>query len=150
MAYAFIGARPDHWCQLPDVPNASVETIKNYTIPRYAEILTFRFRTDTNGLNFTMLTFNRNSKSEFEQCERFQFFNNQNYTSDFSFVDYNHTVACKSMEFDQSIFHSTIVTEWDLVCGKEALASSVQAMYMLGILAGSPISGEINLSYNPH
>lgn len=48
---------------------------------------------------------------------------------------------CTQLSYDRSIFKETIVTEWNLVCGKRYLASLVQTLFMFGILVGNIIFG---------
>ncbi len=48
---------------------------------------------------------------------------------------------CTKHEFDHSVFRETIITEWDLVCGRHHLANLSQTIFMLGILTGNMIFG---------
>lgn len=48
---------------------------------------------------------------------------------------------CLEYEYDTSPFESTIVSEWDLVCERQWLASFNQMMLQVGILIGSIIFG---------
>ncbi|KAL6100128.1 uncharacterized protein ACO6RY_01795 [Pungitius sinensis] len=43
--------------------------------------------------------------------------------------------------YSRETFHSTTVTEWDLVCDKAALSSLGSSVYMLGLLVGSLLFG---------
>nr|XP_040044248.1 solute carrier family 22 member 13 isoform X2 [Gasterosteus aculeatus aculeatus]XP_040044249.1 solute carrier family 22 member 13 isoform X2 [Gasterosteus aculeatus aculeatus]XP_040044250.1 solute carrier family 22 member 13 isoform X2 [Gasterosteus aculeatus aculeatus] len=43
--------------------------------------------------------------------------------------------------YSEETFHSTTVTEWDLVCDKAALNSLGSSVYMLGLLVGSVLFG---------
>ncbi|XP_019521407.1 PREDICTED: solute carrier family 22 member 11-like [Hipposideros armiger] len=45
--------------------------------------------------------------------------------------------------YDRSIFTSTIVTEWDLVCKSRSLKSWSQSIYLAGAMIGSPVGGYI-------
>ncbi|CAH1273884.1 SLC22A1 [Branchiostoma lanceolatum] len=54
----------------------------------------------------------------------------------------NQTVTCiHGWEYDQTVYHSTIVTEYDLVCGRHWLKELGQSIFMLGVSAGGLISG---------
>ncbi|XP_078685954.1 organic cation transporter protein-like isoform X1 [Branchiostoma floridae x Branchiostoma belcheri] len=44
-------------------------------------------------------------------------------------------------EYDQSIYHSTVVTDYDLVCGRHWLKVLGQSIFMVGVSAGGLISG---------
>ncbi|XP_031240578.1 solute carrier family 22 member 19 [Mastomys coucha] len=45
--------------------------------------------------------------------------------------------------YDQSTFLSTIVTQWDLVCGSQALNSVAKFIYMTGIFIGHIVGGHL-------
>uniref|UniRef100_A0A8C3H527 Major facilitator superfamily (MFS) profile domain-containing protein n=1 Tax=Chrysemys picta bellii TaxID=8478 RepID=A0A8C3H527_CHRPI len=46
--------------------------------------------------------------------------------------------------YNKSIFTSTIITEWDLVCDSRQLKQMAQSIYMVGILAGGIIFGGLS------
>ncbi|XP_047630051.1 solute carrier family 22 member 20 [Phacochoerus africanus] len=45
--------------------------------------------------------------------------------------------------YDRSIFPSTIVTEWDLVCEARTLRDLAQSIYMTGVLVGAAVFGSL-------
>ncbi|XP_008071110.1 solute carrier family 22 member 20 [Carlito syrichta] len=45
--------------------------------------------------------------------------------------------------YDRSVFPSTIVTEWDLVCEARTLRDLAQSIYMAGVLAGAAVFGSL-------
>ncbi|KAK7071582.1 hypothetical protein SK128_010404 [Halocaridina rubra] len=53
-------------------------------------------------------------------------------------------LECDSWIFDTSVFHSTLVSEFSLVCGRLWMKASVQASYMMGLLLGSLIMGQLS------
>ncbi|XP_065112025.2 solute carrier family 22 member 16 [Paramisgurnus dabryanus] len=56
----------------------------------------------------------------------------------------NKTVAsCSRFVYDHSEVQQSIVTDWDLVCEKEWLAKLTQPTFMLGVLIGALIFGDI-------
>ncbi|KAJ8984619.1 hypothetical protein NQ317_009845, partial [Molorchus minor] len=55
------------------------------------------------------------------------------------------TIPClDGYSYNRTIFHSSIVTEWNLVCGHQALIDLSQISLMLGILIGNIIFGYCN------
>lgn len=50
--------------------------------------------------------------------------------------------------YDRTKWQSTIVTEWDLVCQREWLAKLTQPTFMLGVLFGALIFGDIADRYS--
>ncbi|XP_069665512.1 solute carrier family 22 member 6-A-like [Haliaeetus albicilla] len=46
--------------------------------------------------------------------------------------------------YDRSVFTSTIITEWDLVCSSRSLKQLAQSLYMTGILVGGIIFGGLS------
>ncbi|XP_044537367.1 solute carrier family 22 member 6-like [Gracilinanus agilis] len=56
----------------------------------------------------------------------------------------NATEAClDGWLYDHSTFPSTIVTEWDLVCSHKVLRHLGQSLYMLGVLVGASLFGNL-------
>ncbi|NXB14974.1 S226B protein, partial [Rhagologus leucostigma] len=46
--------------------------------------------------------------------------------------------------YDRSVFTSTIITEWDLVCSSRRLKQLAQSVYMVGVLVGGIIFGGLS------
>ena len=55
----------------------------------------------------------------------------------------NDTNSCTRWVFDTSVYWSTVVTEWSLVCGRTPLLSMLQSWLMLGGIAGSLVGGQL-------
>nr|XP_006626391.1 PREDICTED: solute carrier family 22 member 16 [Lepisosteus oculatus] len=79
---------------------------------------------------------------ELAQCDRAKRTSDADFVYEFSG---NKTVySCSgSYIYDQSEVQQSIVTEWDLVCEKEWLAKLSQPTFMLGVLIGALIFGDI-------
>ncbi|XP_047494622.1 organic cation transporter protein-like isoform X2 [Penaeus chinensis] len=56
----------------------------------------------------------------------------------------NNTKTCTSWAFDDSVFQSTLVSEFNLVCGRRWMMATVQASYMSGLLVGSLVMGQLS------
>ncbi|KAM4721636.1 solute carrier family 22 member 6-A-like [Rhinophrynus dorsalis] len=50
-------------------------------------------------------------------------------------------------EYDRNEFTSTIITEWDLVCGRKTRRQLAQSIYMAGVLVGAVILGGLSDRY---
>ena len=53
----------------------------------------------------------------------------------------NHGQSCQVYRYDQSDFKSTLVTKWDLVCGKAVFSPLIQGTYFGGVIMGNLIGG---------
>nr|XP_032655571.1 solute carrier family 22 member 6-B-like [Chelonoidis abingdonii] len=114
----FTAAVPRHWCYIPARDNATTEVT--------GDLLKIYIPMDGN--------------QEPDRCLRFSTPQWQllapNGTST------NTTEPClDGWAYDRSVFNSTIITEWNLVCGQRALKDFAQSIYMLGVLLGAPVLG---------
>ncbi|MED6245469.1 hypothetical protein ATANTOWER_003650 [Ataeniobius toweri] len=66
----------------------------------------------------------------------------QDFTYDFNGNKTNKECS-GNFVYDHSEVHQSIVTEWDLVCEKEWLAKMCQPTFMLGVLIGALLFGDI-------
>ena len=55
----------------------------------------------------------------------------------------DNSSSCTRWVYDDSVYESTVVTEWDLVCGRKPMLSMLQSLLMLGGIAGSLIGGRL-------
>ena len=56
----------------------------------------------------------------------------------------DNSSSCTRWVYDDSMYESTVVTEWDLVCGRKPLLSMLQSVLMIGGIAGALISGQLS------
>lgn len=56
-------------------------------------------------------------------------------------------IECKSWEFDMSLIGKTIVSEWNMVCGKGYLASVVESCFLAGLLEWNKNSIKIKIKF---
>lgn len=51
--------------------------------------------------------------------------------------EYNRTIPCQyGFDYNKTVFQTSIISEWDLICGKERLVDLTQIILMTGILIG--------------
>ncbi|KAJ7996311.1 hypothetical protein DPEC_G00235780 [Dallia pectoralis] len=132
----FVASVPPHHCNAPrnlSLSGLSQEQTRLITVPR-----------DMNG--------------RAEQCQRYAApqwqlltgngtynpleMNASDYTVELSAVELE---ACEDgWEYDMVDRSSTIISEWDLVCGFRSLKETGQSIYMAGVLLGSAIFGRLS------
>uniref|UniRef100_T1IKQ9 Major facilitator superfamily (MFS) profile domain-containing protein n=1 Tax=Strigamia maritima TaxID=126957 RepID=T1IKQ9_STRMM len=126
----FLAATPDHWCHVPGLADNLnwTDEAKDFVFPKEV----------------------RQGKKGYTKCYYYDrdYADLFNYSTDLtthSLITANQTavpiVPCKDWIFDKSLYASTIVSEWNLVCSSRWLMSSVQATYMAGVLVGCLIFG---------
>ncbi|KAG7167516.1 Solute carrier family 22 member 6-B-like [Homarus americanus] len=54
------------------------------------------------------------------------------------------TNTCHDWDYNHTVYKTTVVEEWDLVCDERYLTSVVQSTYMAGVLAGAVILSELS------
>ncbi|XP_075216993.1 organic cation transporter isoform X2 [Lycorma delicatula] len=62
-------------------------------------------------------------------------------------VNQNNTLTCGSWIYDTSNYESTTLMEWDLVCDRAWLKATADAIFMIGVLLGSIIIGDLSDRY---
>lgn len=130
LSSSFLGVSVGHWCNTTGVDGVaqlqnygwSSAQIKNYTIPL-------------------------KSDGEFESCIRYDLSGKTVRSSDFETALSQRggmslsTVKCESIQYDTSEGITSIVTDWNLVCDRLPLLSTVQGSYMAGVFVGCIVFG---------
>ncbi|EPQ02136.1 Solute carrier family 22 member 9 [Myotis brandtii] len=128
----FSGAIPAHRCYVHLLDNITSES-------KHPENLT------TEALLRISIPMGVNN--ELEQCRRFrqtqwQLLNSSDLATNTTELE---TEAClDGWIYDQSIFTSTIVTQWNLVCKSKSLKFWSQSIFMAGFMLGSLLGGYIS------
>ncbi|ELU12833.1 hypothetical protein CAPTEDRAFT_83226, partial [Capitella teleta] len=124
----FVGGKMDHWCRIPALRNLTHEQQKYIGIP--------------------------GSSGSFEKCQRFPL-DYSNYTTQ-EFLNWNRSLMTDHISqselincdagwvYDQSMWVSSIVSEWDLVCSDSWKVAMANTVYMAGWLVGALFVGPIS------
>lgn len=122
MAGVFLLAKPDFRCQLPnELANAS------YTLTPAILNMSYPIDAYTN---------------KYSTCKRLD--------ADFSDAYYlggvpaNDSIGCDSYIYDDSKYKSSAVIEWSMVCGRAFLRATSDALFMIGVLVGSIVFGQMS------
>uniref|UniRef100_A0A3B4AJZ2 Major facilitator superfamily (MFS) profile domain-containing protein n=1 Tax=Periophthalmus magnuspinnatus TaxID=409849 RepID=A0A3B4AJZ2_9GOBI len=131
LSIVFLGDTPAHRCHIPAAANLSAAWV-NISIPPEPE------RTGESGA------------AEPSQCARYKLHALREFTErglepgDVNVSGLETEPCLDGWDYDTSVYTSTIITEWDLVCDdswKNPLTSSIN---FCGVLAGSFVSGQLS------
>ena len=56
-------------------------------------------------------------------------------------------ITCTAWEYDHSKYSETLLSEFNLVCGRDNLLSIGQTVYFLGMMCGGPFFGILSDKY---
>ncbi|XP_054736322.1 organic cation transporter protein-like [Anastrepha obliqua] len=130
LAGVFLLARPEFRCLLP-FENALNATYDSF--PKDHWNLTYPYDSAT---------------GKYQRCEYYD----ADYTVDYlqtatSPATENGTVKCNHYVYDRSKHENSAVTEWDMVCSRGLLTATSDSLFMLGVLLGSIIFGQMSDKY---
>ncbi|XP_037732275.1 organic cation transporter protein [Drosophila subpulchrella] len=118
LAGVFLLAKPDFRCELP-YENGSA----TYELPTHLWNLSFPVG---------------------ERCAYYDVDYSGEYLNGSQPRTSNETKSCSRYVYDQSKFLNSAVTEWNLVCNRAFLAATSDSIFMLGVLLGSFIFGQMS------
>uniref|UniRef100_A0A1B6D0T7 Major facilitator superfamily (MFS) profile domain-containing protein n=1 Tax=Clastoptera arizonana TaxID=38151 RepID=A0A1B6D0T7_9HEMI len=126
LAGVFLQAKVDHRCLLPfEQENATFNSIE---FLKYKEFYPWD-----------------NIAKNFSKCLMYD--TNYTHSSVNQKSIFDETVDCHSWVYDKSKYESSTVIEWDLVCDKAWLKATSDAFFMLGVMLGSIIFGDLSDRY---
>ncbi|XP_050727292.1 organic cation transporter protein-like isoform X2 [Eriocheir sinensis] len=132
LASAFLSPAVDHWCRIPQLDHWTKQQLWNFSMPRTL------VRGDPHHSQCEMYVRNYSLLEGVAWEDRLEYLGeweqDQAGTSP-------PTQPCDAWEYDTSSFRSTLISEWDLVCGREHLRSLSQIFFMVGYFFGAPLGG---------
>lgn len=122
LAGVFLLATPDFRCQLPFESSNATYNISNRM---------FDLAYPIDGL-----------KKKPTTCQYFD----ADYTDDYfkAGIPANRTLYCDRYIYDDSKYESSTVTEWNMVCDRAWMAATSDSLFMVGVLLGSIIFGQMS------
>lgn len=131
MSVMFLAATPEHRCLVPEGANVS-QAWRNVSIPweerdgRQVESRCWRYRLDSLR-NFSVLGLIPGV--------------------DINVSDIQKEKCLDGWHYDRDLYHSTVVTEWDIVCDNDWKGPLTTSLFFAGVLTGSFISGQLSDSF---
>lgn len=122
LAGPFLMSQPDYRCKLPnELSNAS-----------------FALSADELKMHYPIEIYSQN----YSKCELFD----TNFTKKYyeTKVPANRSVNCDSYIYDDSKYKSSAVIEWTMVCSRAFLKAMADAIFMMGVLIGSIVFGQMS------
>ncbi|CAL1299090.1 unnamed protein product [Larinioides sclopetarius] len=117
MSMSFYAPNIDHWCARPSDINISVEQWKAVALP-----------------------------PDDQHCSKYKFINitNIHEVSLYLNTSDNPVITCDSWEYDDSVFTSTVLGKFNLVCNREWLISMSKSIFIAGYIAANTIFGYLS------
>lgn len=143
LSSVFLAVTPKFVCSVPG-SNVSSILIDNSSVSRIEDA----WKLWTSTQSYILVQLENGDAWELNQCSRSK---REDSSSAFSYEYAGNKTdfACtEGFIYDQTKWQSTIVTEWDLVCQREWLAKLTQPTFMLGVLLGAVIFGDIADRYS--
>ncbi|CAH1802524.1 unnamed protein product, partial [Owenia fusiformis] len=135
--FVYIGAAQDHYCAPPTqlgAFNLTEAQIKALTIPievkdgneRYSECEQY-------VMNYSAITS--------DDIQGLTEWLAGNGTRTESPLNASKVESCETWVYDTSVYETTVVSEWNLICEKQALRATTQSIFMVGRFIGSYLCG---------
>ncbi|KAM5172147.1 organic cation/carnitine transporter 2-like [Mantella aurantiaca] len=128
LSAVFLAATPEHRCRIPDNANLSLAW-RNASIP-WEE---------------------KDGALVQSRCWRYKLDTLRDYSDRGLLPGLNVNVTTIGKEkcldgwdYDRDIYHSTVVTEWDLICENDWKGPLTASLFFLGVLIGSFVSGQMS------
>ena len=149
LANVFVTAEPKSRCDIPicddkylpqyDDAFVGPHYFANYTIPMVEEEGEIKFSTCQ---YYKPLS---NTTKSFQTPKISEFLNNVKDTEIYQCdaLHFNQSIAlpCTSYLYDQSMYHSTVISEWNLVCDQRWKVPLIESVFFAGVMVCAPLFG---------
>ncbi|XP_071818635.1 solute carrier family 22 member 2-like isoform X2 [Apostichopus japonicus] len=129
----FQSYEPDHWCASPELDryNCSNLELSEAQCRHYKKYVTIPY------------TVTDNNDTVFSQCTKYAHVSDASFSGDVPLeTDNSSVVDCDAgWNYDKSEYESTLVTDFDLVCGKQILLNFAHAICFTGVSVGAVLFG---------
>uniref|UniRef100_T1JLS1 Major facilitator superfamily (MFS) profile domain-containing protein n=1 Tax=Strigamia maritima TaxID=126957 RepID=T1JLS1_STRMM len=122
LSNVFNSASPKHRCFITDCDNSSSSFMESWVSSCIPE----------------------SNKTEFNQCQQYEIISNSSYDHCPPLSNTNHLVFCDKWKYDDSVYESTVVTTWNLVCDDSWLAPLSGSLWMVGVIIGAVVFGDLS------
>ncbi|XP_072178656.1 organic cation transporter protein-like [Diadema setosum] len=132
----FLMGSSDHWCKIPEWDNVNCSewgynTSEECQLAKRDVAIPYTVSDDTGDVIF-------------EKCERYQLSAEDEFFPDLNLTGHDVVPCDAGWVYDKSVFQSTVVQDFNLVCGLSYVTSVSQSLYFLGFLLGSLVFGHIS------
>lgn len=136
LASVFMAVTPNFVCGFPG--NVSSVLFHNSSASSTEDIWTLW----TSAENYIVVQLENGEIWELDQCSRSK--REASLDLAYEYKGNKSVFPCSDgFLYDATKWKSTVVTQWDLVCDREWLAKLIQPTFMLGVLIGAVIFGDI-------
>ncbi|KAI1294792.1 Organic cation transporter protein [Halotydeus destructor] len=102
---------------------------------------------EAQGLNFSWIddAIPANSDGDLSECQRYEIAHHDtgNITACNASIFTDNVISCNQWHYDDKVFKTTIISEWDLVCDRAWLVPLSQSIFMIGVLVGAVLFGTL-------
>ncbi|XP_004674142.1 PREDICTED: solute carrier family 22 member 16 [Condylura cristata] len=139
LASVFLTVSPQHTCKPPG--NVSQVLFHNISNRRFDDVWMLF---STGGEDHITVQLQNGEVWELSHCQRLRR-EDKKLSLNYDYHGIKSRFSCTDGYFyDKTEWDSTVVTQWDLVCNQEWFARIIQPVFMLGVLLGGVIFGDLS------
>lgn len=134
----FIGGKQEHWCKIPELSGLSFDRQKLIAIPKIKE-------SGSNDWTYSKCDMFPLNYSSYSTIDFLRWNSTHRQLVEDIFPNKDSYVSCSNeWIYGQSLYLSTILSDWDLVCKKTWMVRLTSTIYMFGRFVGAISCGIIS------